>query len=153
MYGHSGLPVLSTDRRHLRGWLTRHAVLTALAQTVATADHDTEQGAVAADVGAKDPVRLAHRSGTPLHHYEIVEIRVDPDSPLVGRRLADIAWPPGAVVVARSERGEMVTPRANTPVAVGERIVVLAPTHQARGAKHAPAAVGHSERTGGILGV
>jgi chloride channel protein, CIC family len=133
MYGHSGLPVLSADRRYFRGWLTRHAV--------------------PADVGAKDPERLAHRPGTALHGYEIVEIRIDPDSPLVGRRLADIAWPAGAAVVARSEGGELVTPHANTPVAGGERIVVLAPTHQARGAQHAPAAVGHSERTGGILGV
>jgi CIC family chloride channel protein len=88
MYGHSGLPVLSADRRHLRGWLTRHAVLSALAETVAAADQDTERGAVAADFGAEDPVRLAHRPGTPLAGYEIVEIRVDPDSPLVGRQLA-----------------------------------------------------------------
>jgi chloride channel protein, CIC family len=144
IYGHSGLPVLSADRRHLRGWLTRHAVLTALAQTVAAADQDTEHGAVGADFGAKDPERLAHRPGSPLHGYEIVEIRIDPDSPLVGRRLTDIAWPPGAVVVARSERGEMVAPRANTPVAVRERIVVLAPAPLAHGAHDAPTAVGHS---------
>ena len=142
MYGHSGLPVLSADRRHLRGWLSRHGVLTALAETVATADQDTERGAVAADVGAEDPVRLAHRPGTPLHGYEIVEIRVDSDSPLVGRRLADLAWPPGSVVVARSERGELVAPRADAAVEPGERIVVLAPIPHAHGAHVAPAAVG-----------
>ena len=34
LYGPSGLPVLSEDREHVQGWITRHNILEALAQTV-----------------------------------------------------------------------------------------------------------------------
>src|SRR5205807_1371101 len=66
LHGSSGLPVLSGDREHLRGWITQQDVLAALAQSVATSEPSLEAGAVAADFGASDPERAAHRSSAPL---------------------------------------------------------------------------------------
>jgi CIC family chloride channel protein len=127
MYGRSGLPVLSGDRRHLRGWLTRHGVLTALAQTVAGSDREIEEGAVAADFGADDPARLAHSASAPLAGYEIVDIRIGAASPVAGRRVRDVTWPLGALVVSVTQDGEPAAAHPDTELAAGERIVVLAP--------------------------
>jgi hypothetical protein len=74
LYGPSGLPVLSDDREHLQGWITRHNILDVLTQTVQSSEESIERGALAADFGADDPSQLAHRSSTPLTGYEIVEI-------------------------------------------------------------------------------
>src|SRR6202041_1213437 len=34
LYGPSGLPVVSEDREHVQGWITRHNILDVLTQTV-----------------------------------------------------------------------------------------------------------------------
>jgi len=127
LHGRSGLPVLSDDREHLRGWITRGDVLRALADSIEQARHATEAGAVAADFGAQDPEQAAHRSSAPLDGYEIVELSITPDSAAAGRRIADVHWPDGAIVVAVTDRGEMVTPRADAELHAGERLVILAP--------------------------
>jgi chloride channel protein, CIC family len=139
VYGRSGLPVLSSDRRHLRGWLTRHGVLTALADTVAGAESDIERGAVAADFGAEDPQALAHRPSAPLAGYEIVDIRIGAESPVAGRRVRDVSWPPGALVVSVTSAGEPAPARPDTELSAGERIVVLAPVHDPTHREPAPA--------------
>ncbi len=56
LYSPAGLPVLSDDREHVQGWITRHDILDALAQTVNSSDQSIEQGAVAADFGTDDPI-------------------------------------------------------------------------------------------------
>ncbi len=84
LYGPAGLPVLSEDREHLQGWITRHNVLDAVTQTVLSSEASIEHGAVAADFGADDPALAAHRPSTPLTGYEIVELTIGPDSPRSG---------------------------------------------------------------------
>src|SRR5664279_1624616 len=81
LYGRAGLPVLSADREHLQGWITRQNVLETLSQTVQASEQSIEHGAVAADFGADDPSLAAHRPSTPLTGYEIVELTIAPDSP------------------------------------------------------------------------
>jgi chloride channel protein, CIC family len=130
MYGRSGLPVISKDRRALRGWLTRHGVLSALAGTVVSSGSEIERGAVAADFGAEDPEADAHRPSAPLAGYEIVEIRIGADSPVIGRRVSEVTWPPGAVVVSVSRDGEPAVAHPDSELAAGERIVVLAPARE-----------------------
>jgi CIC family chloride channel protein len=127
LYGPSGLPVLSDDREHVQGWITRHNILDALTQTVQSSEQSIEHGALAADFGAPDPLQFAHRSSTPLTGYEIVEITVGADSPALGRRVDDISWPPGCLVVAVTERDVRVTSSADTTLRDGKRIVILAP--------------------------
>jgi CIC family chloride channel protein len=66
LYDHGGLPVVSHDRMHLQGWITRQDVLETLATSVSSSAAEIEHGAVAADLGARDPealpTRPAHRS-------------------------------------------------------------------------------------------
>ncbi|HEX3979115.1 MAG TPA: chloride channel protein [Solirubrobacteraceae bacterium] len=125
LHGRSGLPVLSGDRQHLRGWITRRDVLRALAQSIDDTRGASEAGAVAADFGADDPEEAAHRSSAPLNGYEIVDLSITPDSPAAGRRISDVDWPDGAVVVAITDRGEIVTPGPSTELRAGERVIVL----------------------------
>jgi CIC family chloride channel protein len=127
LYGPSGLPVLSDDREHLQGWITRHNILDVLTQTVQSSEQSIEKGALAADFGVDDPSLLAHRSSTPLTGYEIVEITVGADSPARGRRVDEISWPPGCIVVAVAGRDTRVTSSNDTILHDGNRVLLLAP--------------------------
>ena len=128
LYGRAGLPVLSQDREHLRGWITRANVLQALARSVQFSGPSIERGAVTADFGADDPEAAAHRPSAPLGGYEIVEITIAADSPALGREVREIAWPPGCLVVAVSENHELAAPVPDTRLTAGERVILLAPT-------------------------
>ena len=97
LYGDHGLPVISHDRQHLQGWITRHDVLHTLAENVSSSIREIEHGAIAADFAVPDPEALAHTPTTPLTGYEIVEITINPGSPALGRRVGNIAWPPGSL--------------------------------------------------------
>ena len=128
VYGRAGLPVLSADRDHLQGWLTRQNVLEALSQTLRSSEDEIEEGAVAADFGADDPSLAAHQPSTPLTGYEVVELAIAPGSAAVGKRVDEIAWPPGCLVVAITAEREFVPLRGDTVVSSGESVILLAPT-------------------------
>jgi chloride channel protein, CIC family len=127
LYGPSGLPVLSDDREHLQGWITRHDILDVLTQTVQSSAQSIERGALAADFAVDDPSLVAHRSSTPLTGYEIVEITVGANSPALGRRVDAISWPPGCLVVAVTEPDAPVTSSTDTILREGTRVLLLAP--------------------------
>jgi CIC family chloride channel protein len=127
LYGAAGLPVLADDREHLQGWITRHDILDALTQTVQSSEQSIEQGAVAADFGADDPLLAAHRSSTPLADYEIVEIIIASGSAAVGRRVHEIAWPPDCLVVSVNDGHEPVALGAKAILRVGDRLTLLTP--------------------------
>jgi CIC family chloride channel protein len=127
LYGPSGLPVLSDDREHLQGWITRHNIFDVLTQTVQSSEQSIEKGALAADFGADDPSLLAHRSSTPLTGYEIVEITIGANSPAFGRQVDEISWPAGCLVLAVTEPDSRVTTRNNTILHDGNRVLLLAP--------------------------
>jgi CIC family chloride channel protein len=128
VYGHSGLPVLSRDRRHLQGWITRQGVLRALGQSLQSSTKTMHIGAVAADFGAEDPEAHAHTPSTPLDGYEIVELAIPPDSPAIGRPLNQLQWPPGSFVAAVRRGDDIAAPRADGTLAGGERVILLAPS-------------------------
>ncbi len=127
LYDHDGLPVVSDDRRHLQGWITRQDVLQTLASSMSASAAEIEHGAIAADFAAQDPETLAHTPSTPLSGYEIVEITITPESPALGRRAGNVAWPPGSLIVAIGEGHEIVPVRNDTELHAGERIILLAP--------------------------
>ena len=106
LYGHDGLPVLSHDGV-LRGWLTRADVLRALETRFSTGDRAIEAGATAAEYAAKDPTAAIHTPSTPLRGYEMLELRILPDSPASGRRVATSRGPPGCTVVAITQGREI----------------------------------------------
>ncbi|MGH2890333.1 MAG: chloride channel protein, partial [Solirubrobacteraceae bacterium] len=138
LYGRDGLPVLSRDGR-LRGWLTRADLLRALASKLSSSENEIEEGAVAAEFAVEHPSEAVHNPSTPLLGYQILELRIPADSPARGRRVADIAWPPGCVVVAVTEGREIHAAHPDLQLTTGERVIVLAPT-AAREQRARPAA-------------
>ncbi|HEX3802733.1 MAG TPA: chloride channel protein [Solirubrobacteraceae bacterium] len=127
LYGPTGLPVLSEDREHVQGWITRHNILDALTQTVQSSERSIERGAIAADFGTDDPAQVAHQSSAPLNGYQLIEITVSPTSPAIGRRVAEISWPPGCLVVAIADHGAGVPSSTDTILRQGTRVILLTP--------------------------
>ncbi len=112
---------------HLLGWLTRADVLMALSTQLRSSESEIETGAAAAELSAGYPDRPIHLPSTPLHGYELLELRVGADSPARERRVADIHWPAGATVVAVTQGREIRAARPDLELQAGERVIVLAP--------------------------
>jgi chloride channel protein, CIC family len=127
LYGRAGLPVLSPDGQHLRGWITRHNVLRVLAERVRSSERETERGRLAAESSDRDAAAAVHVPRPPLDGYQILELAVRAGSPGAGRRLGELTWPAGTQVVAMTEQHELVTPRSDHELRPGDRIVLLAP--------------------------
>ncbi len=125
LYGRDGLPVMSHDGT-LRGWLTRADVLAALTDSFNSAEQDIERGATVAEQSSGTG-GAGHEPNRPLPGHELLELRIHDDSPALGRRLADIAWPDGATVVAVTEGREVTAARPGLTLRAGERVLVLAP--------------------------
>jgi chloride channel protein, CIC family len=128
LYGRAGLPVLSPDGQHLRGWVTRQNVLRVLADQAGSSAEEAERGRLAAEFSDKDAAAHLHVPRTPLPGYRTVEVAIGPGSPALGRRVGDVPWPPGSIVVAVSEKRELVTPRDDLQLHSGERVILLVPT-------------------------
>ena len=127
LYGRAGLPVISPEGEHLLGWITRHNVLRILAESV-DASADLADLTPSEDAyGTYDELPRRDAPQTPLEGYEIVEITLRSGSPALGRGIGEIVWPPGSAVVAAAYGGELCSPRSDTELQVGDRIVVLAP--------------------------
>jgi chloride channel protein, CIC family len=126
LYGHSGLPVVAHDGERLLGWISRKNVLDAIAQRLGSSTREIEAGAKAAEYGADGDAAL-HAPTAPLRGFDLVELTIGPDSPALGRRLGEISWPPGCRVVAVTEGREVMAPRRDIALRVGERVVLLSP--------------------------
>ena len=119
--------MLSSDGQHLRGWITRHNVLHALAERVESSTQDAERGQLAAEFSEEEAASQLHLPRTPLEGYEIVEVSIRADSPALGRHLGEVPWPSGSIVVAASEHRELVAPRNDIELHSGERVILLTP--------------------------
>jgi len=128
LYGLVGLPVLSPDRRHLTGWMTRRDVIRAIAQSLSASTHEAEEGALASEFAVDDPESHLHEPPSPLVGYDVIEVTVGPASPQLGRPVGEVPWPPGCLVVAVTEGSEIVSPREDIELRVGDRVILLAPT-------------------------
>ena len=127
LYGRFGLPVVSPDEKYLRGWITRRNVLHAVSERMGSVTREAELGTLAAEFSEPDAAARLHKATKPLHGYDLFEIPIRASSPIVDRRVAEVRWPRGSVVVAVSENHELVSPRTDSRLLAGERIVLLAP--------------------------
>jgi chloride channel protein, CIC family len=127
LYGRFGLPVLSPDEKYLRGWITRRNVLHAVSERIGSATREAERGTLAAEFSEPDAAARLHKPPKPLRGYDLFEIPISTSSPIVNRRVVEVAWPRGSVLVAISEHHELVAPRTDARLLAGERIVLLAP--------------------------
>ena len=66
-----------------------------------------------------------------MNGYELLELRILPGSPALGKRVADVHWPAGATVVALTHGREVHAARPDLPMQAGERVLILAPTPNA----------------------
>ncbi len=129
VYGRDGLPVLSHDGQ-LQGWLTRADILSALTTRLP----DDRTG---------DPARRRRDDGTatgsatgpvptrPLPGFELLEVRVQSDSPAIGRMIGEVHWPSGSAVVALTHGREIHAATPELRLQPGERVLVLAPIGEA----------------------
>ena len=136
LYGRDGLPVLSRDGQ-LRGWLTRADVLKALATRLSSSEEEIEEGAAAAEFAVKDPRPRSTCPARRCSGYEMLELRIIPDSPARGRRITEIKWPPNVIVAASNQGREIHAARPDLTLEPNERLIVLAPTNQKRD-RHRP---------------
>jgi len=56
---------------------------------------------------------------------EIIEFQVPPKSPLAGKRLMEVKFPPGALATALVHEGEVIIPRGDTIVTAGDILAVV----------------------------
>jgi cell volume regulation protein A len=72
------------------------------------------------------------RSEPSAAHTGIVELHVPAGSPVVGRTLATLGLPRGALVVTIARHGEFVVPGGDTQIAAGDALLLLANPETAR---------------------
>ena len=126
LYGRDGLPVLSHDGE-LRGWVTRADILRALTTKLESTEQEIRDGAAATAATAGGSPTGGPMPTRPLPGYELLELRVNPDSPALGRRLGEIPWPEGSAVVALTHGREVHAAAPELQLHPGERVLVLAP--------------------------
>jgi chloride channel protein, CIC family len=125
VYGHDGLPVLSADGHQIPGWVTAPDVLRAIARQITSAQAQTAQAQVSADWDRAYAGALPQHPPTLLPGYRLVEITVTADSPAVGRKLADVTWPPGSTPVIVRRGHQLGPPDPEISLAPGDRVSLL----------------------------
>jgi CIC family chloride channel protein len=126
VYGRDGLPVLTHDGQ-LQGWLTRADILSALTTKLATTEQEIRDGAAAIETSAGQTPSTGPMPTRPLPGYELLEVRVQPDSPALGRTIAEVRWPAGSAVVAVTHGREVHAAAPELRLHAGERVLVLTP--------------------------
>ncbi len=140
LYGRDGLPVLSHNRQ-LCGWITRNDVLRVLAERLSSSAREIEQGDLASRFADDGGETRQHRPSNPLEGYQILELAVGPQSPVLGHLLSEVQWPPGSHAVAVTDGREVLAARSDIEVHAGERIIILNPTDSLNARKQGPAGV------------
>ena len=67
-------------------------------------------------------VRLLQFDGS---HTRLMEVTLDETSPVIGTEFGSVALPRGAAVVALVREGHVVVPRSDSPLDVGDEVVLL----------------------------
>ncbi len=125
LHGTIGLPVVSHDGERLLGWLTRQIVLHTLADSVDASWREFRRGAEAADLGYRNPRAVARTPGSPLDGYRIVELTISGDSPVIGQRTEQVAWPAGSLVVAARQGRDIVAPDRTHELRPGDQLIMI----------------------------
>jgi trk system potassium uptake protein TrkA len=60
----------------------------------------------------------------------LVELTLSPDSPVVGRRVADVAWPPDTALVAILRSGQVLAPSPDDPLETGDELLFVSTPDQ-----------------------
>jgi CIC family chloride channel protein len=131
----SGLPVLSTDRRQVTGWITHRDVLRAynerLHHSVAAAEGDAAEVSPPDRPDKAPPSVAAQRSLARLQGYRILDVELSQDRPPAGCRVVDLGLPPSSLVLAVRRDGTSFTAEEGTVLQRGDRLSILVPAEHA----------------------
>ncbi|HEX4063100.1 MAG TPA: chloride channel protein [Streptosporangiaceae bacterium] len=127
VYGRDGLPVLSADGRHVRGWVTGASVLRAITRQLGTDQTQATDAQLAADYEHPDEASLLRRPPTPLENYRVIELSVGDGSPAAGTELGAVNWPPGTMPVSVLRNRTYNDADPGLTLRLGDRISLLAP--------------------------
>jgi CBS domain-containing protein len=118
--------VLAPDGRAIIGWLTHRDVLRAYNERLERSVARAERGRQAARPDERQPpVQLSPLAR--LRGYRLVELDIQRERGDGRRRIVDIGWPPGALVLALRRDGESFEPTEDTELRRGDRLTVLVP--------------------------
>ena len=126
IYAHAGLPVVSRDGNAVIGWLNQRDVLSALERSVSESAQEITKAAIAAESAEPQADTRVHVPSTPLEGHSLIEITIGPDSPLRGRRVREIRWPPGWIPLAAGDDDNGLAPDVDSQLGTGARVVLLA---------------------------
>ena len=145
LYGRDGLPVLSTDRRHVQGWITNQNVLHAVtarlgadAPSIASGHRAAEWAARSEEAPDETPEE-EHDPRAQLTGYQIAEFTVSEGNSAAGRRLGEVDWPTGHVPVSVLHRRWLCEPEPTIRLRPGDRVNVLVPLDQDQPSRGLPA--------------
>ena len=136
----SGLPVTSTEDGRILGWLTHRDVLAAYntrlqhGVTQATANPESRvltQPPFADTPGVDEPVAAARGPITRLQGYRIVDLELADDTPPVGQRVGQAAWPPSCLLIGLRRRDVPLSATDDTQLEQGDRLTLLVPAEHA----------------------
>jgi len=121
----SGLPVVRGDDRQPVGWLTHLDVLRAynarLQQGVTQAQQNRTVPAFTSDA------RRVRDVVARLRGYRVVDLELATSNPPVGRRVADVPWPPRSTILAIRRGERAFEPSESDRLEHGDRLTVLVP--------------------------
>jgi CIC family chloride channel protein len=145
VYGRDGLPVLSSDGQRVEGWVTGASVLRALARHVTGGQAAAAQAQAAADPEHGDAESMLEHPSAPLPGYQVIEVTIPGDSPVAGRKLGELPWPPAATLVSVLRGRRLRPPEDGITLSAGDRVSLLVPVppdahqpHPDDGRDHAP---------------
>jgi hypothetical protein len=124
------------------GWLGHHDVLRAYTSHLAQQVQDAGQVRPAPAASEPAPQAMASRPTAPpqvgepgagegdavlsrLHGYRVVDLEVGQTAALVGQQIREVAWPPGALVVAVRRARLTFAPNGRTDLRAGDRVSIL----------------------------
>jgi chloride channel protein, CIC family len=136
LYGRDGLPVLSTDGQHLKGWLTSANVLQAIAGYMGTLG--AGDGSGTGQPAGRHRLVAQPEAPEPLAGYQVVEVTVSDGSAGAGQPLGQTTWPQGWVPVSVLDDHTLRDADPFMVLAPGDRVNLLVPAPPAQGQKVRP---------------
>jgi CIC family chloride channel protein len=124
---HSGLPIVGSDDGQPVGWLTHLDVLRAYnARLQQGIDRAQQRPSARGSAPRRASGALARLRG-----YRIVDLDLATAEPPVGRRIAEIPWPPRSTILAIRRGDRAFEPDVSERLERGDRLTVLVPAASA----------------------
>ena len=127
LFGPDGLPVVSSDRKRIIGWVTQHDVIRAMAQRITDTNDETARGTLSAEWGDPHAPGQLHTPSFPLEGYRLLMVPINADSALVGHRVGELELAPGGIAAAVTAGRRTVVARDDAVLHAGDRLHVLVP--------------------------